>query len=286
MNFKHNKKRNVGLLAEFFSLHISSAVLQQNEKEVDRAIALWKKYLAPGTELNKEYLAFKSLYEARLKNKDVADRLLNQVKTFVRQQNTRRLEEERTAFIQEVNFGLKDEQFWHRPVNDYKICASIQVLFNHWRGQSLLETVQNAYQLEDTVLEWVMSESKQPAGNPEYLNMTQDDISGLVFELMTKKFNSKYADALNEDQKDIVKLYFGTLPEHRQELSSKLNEMKSVTFDCIDRAHEVPEVKKPLLEKLHEIKNLLNEYDVSNPTDETIKFYMSVAKLEKEFFND
>lgn len=285
MNFKHNKKRNIGLLTEFFSLHISNAVLRQNGEDVDRAIALWKKRLASGTELNKEFLAFKSLHEANFSNKEVADRLLSQVRTFVRQQNTRRLEEEKTALIQEINFGLKDNEFWHRPVNEYKICASIQVLFNHWRGQTLLENVQNVYQLEDTVLNWMLTENKS-AGNPKYLNMTQDDISGLVFELMTKKFNQKYETSLNEEQKEIVRLYFGTLPEHKVLLSKKLGEIKTTTERCISQAQQDAEIKKPLLEKLSEVQNLLNEYDVSNPTDETIKFYMSVAKLEKEFFND
>lgn len=282
MNFRHNKKRNVGLLSEFFSLSISNAVVQKDEETVDKAINLWKKSFAPGTELHKEFLAFKALHEARLKDKTVADRLLQQVKTFVKQQNPRRLEEEKTTLIKEVNFALKDSGFWNRNVTDYKVCATIQVLFSHWRGQNLLETIQNVYHLEDTVLDWMTQDKPVPQGNPQMLSLTESDISGLVFDLMTEKFNKKYAGFTTE-QKNILRYYLSPNPTHQRKLQETLKAISESVERCVSHASGSEDVKAPLLEKVESIASAAREYDLHHPTDEAIGFFLAAAKFEKEF---
>jgi hypothetical protein len=284
--FKHNKKRNIGLLTEFVAQHISHCVLMQNEVGVDKAIVLWKTALKPGTEMNKEFHAFNALHTSRFKNKEIALKLMEQVKTHVRKLDNKKLEAEKNTFIQNINFKLNDPEFWNRSINEYKELASIQILLNHWKGQdSLLEGVAEAASLEETVLSWLLRERKENEGDESYLSMTQDDINGLAYQIMTKKFNAKYESTLNEDQKEIIKLYFGGSDTHKNELVNKLSEIKQKALQIFEEAKSNPDFKKPLLEKLDNIKGILKEYDTNSINETTIKMYMIVSKFEKEYFH-
>lgn len=286
MAFKHNKKRNIGLLTEFVSQHISHCVLAQDEKGVDKAIVLWKNALRPGTEMNKEFLAFKALHGSKFKNKEIALKLMEQVKSHVKKLDNKKLETEKNAFIQNVNFKLNDPEFWNRSINEYKELASIQILLNYWKSnETLLESASDIASLEETVLSWLLREKKENEGDPSCLSMTQDDINGLAYQIMTNKFNSKYETSLNEDQKQIIKLFFGGSQEHQKQLVSKLEEIKSKALRIFEDAKSNEEFKKPLLEKLSSIKSILDEYDTSSINEATIKMYMIVSKFEKEYFN-
>lgn len=286
MAFKHNKKRNIGLVTEFVAQHISHCVLRQDEQAVDKAITLWKNTLRPGTEMNKEFVAFNTLMSSRLKNKEIALKLMEQVKSHVKALDSKKLEAEKSSFIQSINFKLNDGEFWNRSVNEYKQLASVQILLNHWKGETLLESAGELASLEENVLEWLLREKKEVEGDPSFLSMTKEDIDGLAYQIMTNKFNSKYESTLNEDQKEIIRLYFGNTSEHRAQLVEKLSEIKSKALVIFEDARKQEDFKKPLLEKLNSIRSILNDYDTTQLNEATIKMYMIVSKFEKEYFND
>ena len=84
MEFKHNKKRNIGLISEFFSRYIATAFIDGRHGDIEKANKIWQKYISPSTETYRELVLFNALHDTALKNKQIAHSLLEKVKSEVR----------------------------------------------------------------------------------------------------------------------------------------------------------------------------------------------------------
>ena len=106
MPFRHNKKRNVGLLSEFFARYIAKALLEKRFDDIEKAKSVWNKFVNPKTEIYKEFSYFNSLQNSSLKNREIAFNLLETVKHKTKKQNQKKLDEEKSRFIDEINNQL------------------------------------------------------------------------------------------------------------------------------------------------------------------------------------
>jgi len=292
MSLKHNKKRNVGLLSEFFSHYIAKTIIDHKDKETEIAKNIYKKYFSKGTELYKEHKLFNILYKTKLKNKETAISLLAQIKENCKFQSQQKIDLEKTALLHEINSVIKDNNFFNSEISDYKICATIQVLLNNWRNinNSLLsENIGEQSQLEDKIIEHICltetTEKKPLVEN--VLSMTDKDVNQLVANIMLEKLNNKFGKTLTDEQRKIINLYMfcNESNEDKQKLFSILEEIKDRSLSAITT--ELQQIKDEEIKvKLNEIKDLLrNDYYgnlSSNLEDDKISFYLSILKLEKE----
>lgn len=284
MEVRHNKKRNVGLLSEFFSRYIGEAFIDGRHHDIVKAQKIWHKHINSKSEIFKELQMFNALNESTLQTKEIALNLLNEVKTQCRVQKQSRLDFEKEALIKEINEKLNDKKFFDKNVTDYKTYASIQVLMNAWRGIGFKGNISELAQLEESILNHITK--SKPKMSIDASGLTNNDVDGLVVKLMTEKFNNKYFDTFNETQKQILKRYM--LSERNemqsQNLTSLLEKLKVDVISLIKKPVIVTEFEAPLRKKLNEIKNLLeSQYsNVSAYNDDMITFYMSVAKLKEE----
>lgn len=284
MEVKHNKKRNVGLLSEFFSRYIGEAFIDGRHSDIVKAQKIWNKHINSKSEIFKELQMFNALNESNLQTKEVALNLLNEVKAQCRVQKQSRLDSEKEALIKEINENLNDKKFFDKNVTEYKTYASIQVLMNAWRGIGFKGNLTELAQLEESILGHITK--SKPKMSIDASGLTNSDVDGLVVKLMTEKFNNKYFDTFNETQKQILKRYM--LSERNevqsQTLTSLLEKLKTDVISLIKKPVIVAEFEAPLRKKLNEIKNLLEtQYsNVSAYNDDMITFYMSVAKLKEE----
>jgi len=69
---KHNKKRNVGIIYELFTRHISSLVIEGKKREVKKATKILERRFRKGTELYKEFRLFNALVNASVSSQDKA----------------------------------------------------------------------------------------------------------------------------------------------------------------------------------------------------------------------
>jgi len=285
MALKHNKKRNCGLLAEFFARHMAECTVSWKHDSLKSAKELWGKYVQPGTEIQKEMELFKVLYETKLANREIGMDLLKQVRSHAQKINFAALEEEKTELIREVQQKLKNPKFFDAPVEDYTTLATIQILLSSWIEKPILsEGVINPAisELQDQVLTHLLREEKEPKLNPDCLKMTESDINGLVVNIMTEKMNEKFGVVLSENQKDILRQFsFGT---DKKFLTKTLESLRENSLGLIDREITTKNLAKPERQKLVEIKKLLEEEynDVSNPDEACITFYMTVSQLNDE----
>lgn len=295
----HNKKRNVGLLNEFFARYIANALVEQNHNKVEKATQLYRKFFSSKTEIVKEWTLFKALYETNLSSKETAHGLIERVKSASEKLNSPVLESEKTRLIHDINNTLGDKDFFKREVADYKLQASIQVLLNNAREKKLNEAFTELAQIEDSILEHIARPKSQVSGTSKYLEMDNkgidQEIDALVVKLMSEKFNTKFNADLVDEQRQIVSNYVfsDSSDTSRGNLKSILENVKNRTLKLVDQALISKKVGDEVLsehlsKKFVGIKNmLLNEYkDTSKLDDKTITFYMQMVKFEKELAHE
>lgn len=296
----HNKKRNVGLLSEFFAKNIALSLVSQKYDNIEKAKKIYMKYFAENTEIKKESQLFSILYSTNVASKEVAHSVLQKVKTLCESEhkNSKRLEDEKTRLLHEISANLNDKDFFNRPVVDYKIQGAIQVLLNTWRAKSVNESIGDLAVLEDSILTH-LTESKKLNSQElteatPYLDMTTGEVDNLVLGLMVEKFNSKFGSELSDSQKALISSYaFYEDKEQKDNLNVLLENLRQDSLSLIDTTLRNNKLdKEPITEnlqkKLNGIKNLLlTEYkDVSTVNDDAMSFYMTLTKLQEELGHD
>jgi len=282
---KHNKKRNIGLLYEFFTRFICKAILENRDGDIVKAKMLLKKHFNRGTDLYKELKLFKVLSEATVSNREQALHLINRVREAVKYQSQARLELEKTSLIHEVNSNLNADLFFEEAIADYKKLGIIQVLLNTWRDETLKESVvgETVY-LEEKLIEFMLV-NKPKEDSQQALQMTTEDVDRLVLNLMTEKVNKKYSN-LNEEQKDVIRLYVFSKDDAqaKEYLVEKLSGIKNKFLKTLPAHSHEFENDEVLIDKLNKVKNtLLKEYnDLSSVNDDMVGFYLGLSKLEHE----
>lgn len=287
---KHNKKRNTGLLYEFFVRYIGKAVLDGRDSDLQKAKVLLKKSFNPSTDIFKELKLVKALSEANVKTPEQAYHLIERVRGSVKYQSQARLDLEKAALVLEVTNKLNCPSFFDENIVEYKKLATIQVLLNTWRDQALTESVSlvaETVELENRLVEWMLESNKQPTVSltEAATNMTEGDIDKLVISIMTEKVNAKYAH-LNPEQKNIINLFvFAKEDENsRRALSESLSAVKTRFSKTLAASLHEFSNDKILTEKLNTINDLLmKEYSNTDLlSEETVSFYLGVSKLESE----
>lgn len=284
MEIKHNKKRNIGLLTEFFSRYIGEAFLDGRHKDIAHARKIWDKHVHPKSEIYKELQTFNALHETNVKSKELANSLLERARYTCKNQKQEILDREKEALISEINSSLNDKTFFEKSITDYKSYASVQVLMNAWRGTGFKGNLSELVSLEEHVLNRILEDKKKHVIDAS--NLTTEQVDGLVIKIMTEKFNNKYVSILNEAQKKIIHLYI--LSEKNEYKTKELNELlenlRKETLKLLKKPIMLETIELPLRKKLSDVSSLLeNEYsNVKKLNDDHITFYLSIAKLKEE----
>lgn len=286
---KHNKKRNVGLLNEFFARYMARCIIEHRDGDLQKAKELFAKHFQKGTDLYRELRLFSTLSETRLTSREAAFSLIEQVRQACKLQSQARIDLEKTALLHEINQTLSDTGFFEQAIPEYRDYATIQVLLNHWRGTVLTENLSEAAQLEDKLIQ-NLTEKASVAEKKNILEMSNDDVDGLVVNLMTKKLNQKFSSSLNEEQKKLLQLYVFSResPEAKASLVEKLEGIRTRVSSAIDSSLAGDEQAKRVASKLTEVRSMLEgEYrNTANPDDKLVTFYMTVSKLGEELSNE
>lgn len=282
---KHNKKRNTGLLYEFFARYIGKAILENRDIDISKAKTLLKKHFNKSTDTYKELKLFKALSEGNVSNREQALYLINRVRDAVKLQSQARLDLEKTSLIHEVNANLNSNLFFEETIPDYKKLATIQVLLNTWRDETLKEAISETVQLEERLVEFMLEKKATAEQVTEAASMTTEDVDRLVVNIMAEKVNKRYNN-LNAEQKDIIRLFVFSKDNEisRKQLSESLEKLKRRFVGTVAaHSHEFA-TDTVLSNKLNEIRNTLQkEYtDTSVITEELVTFYLGLSKLEAE----
>lgn len=275
MKLKHNKKRNVGLLYEFFSRFISQKIVEKKSKEVFVANMLLKKYFSKGTLLHKELNLFEALCETRVEHRETAFRILDDVKRAAKNIDHKKIESEKSLLISEINKKLNDNgKFFDYPVSNYKDLANIQNLINHYRGGVLVEE-HSARLLEDRIVSYLLEKKDRVEEQKDMFDRSYD-INNLVVKIAINKFNEKYSN-FNKFQRKLVESYIsGNCGD------DVLNKFKSVSDAMFRKYYEDKEVKsdKLLVERIESAEKMVNDVFSNEKKDSKEKLIVLMKALE------
>lgn len=289
MALKHNKKRNIGLLNEFFARYMASAIIERRDEHLAQAKQVFIKHFQKGTDLHKELKMFSSLFQTRLQSREAASSLIEQVKQVCKLQSQSKIDLEKTALVHEINQTLGGPSFFAQNIPEYRDYATIQVLLNHWRGHVLTEDLSEVAQLEDKLIQH-LTQSTPVTENKNVLQMSNNDVDGMVVDLMTKKVNQKFESSLNSTQKKLLQLYVFSAEsaEAKSSLLENLETLRKRVSSNIERALAKDAEAKKVGHKLKEVQSLLQEdfRDISQPNDRLVTFYMTVSKLDEELTDE
>ena len=280
---KHNKKRNVGLIYEFFARYIGKAIIEGHDSDIVKAKSLLKKHFNRSTDTYKELKLFKALSESNVSNREQALHLIDRVREAVKFQSQARLDLEKTGLIHEINSNLNSDVFFEQTISSYKKLATIQVLLNTWRDVSLKESVGETVNLEERLIEFMLESKDAP--EQEALGMTTEDVDRLVVNIMVEKVNKKYGN-LTLEQKDIIRLFVFSKdnPAVQAQLTEKLQVIKRRFTNTLTAHQHEFSADLVLNGKLQEIRSLLQK-DYGDPSilsEDLVSFYLGISKMEEE----
>jgi hypothetical protein len=279
----HNKRRNTGLLYEFLVLSISEALVKNDTKRSNTAVKLIKRHYKPGCELHKEFRLINALIKTTVKSEAVAASILQEAKNAARTHDVEQLDKEKSLLIGAINKGLRDDNFYDRQVNEYRILASVQTLLNDWRTPGA--DLGRMAQYEDQVVKWLVTEKATPV-DPEI----QDDQPGngrLLMKVMMRKLNEKYARVLSTEQKQLLRAYaFSMANDDPKSIHMKLQEIKDKLLKEIDEYGQQGDTTEYVNKKLADARQLIEGEALEAVDDDTVTRFMLYTKLSSELTSE
>jgi hypothetical protein len=200
--FKHNKKRNSGLIYEFLVRHVSKCMIDNDTSGYQKSLIVIRKYFGDGAPLAEERELFDVVRTTRGVTENAARRILGEIQRAANQSDVKKIEIKKSNLIKEINYGF-GQNFWDSyRVPEYRLLATIQMVIDAARGKhNLTESVQNI-QLEEGLVKYMTS-------NKEFSSQQQprEDIDQLVMAMTAKKFHEKYSVSLRPNQKVLLEKF-------------------------------------------------------------------------------
>ena len=132
MKVKHNKKRNVGVLFAQLTEYVSSALVEGDVKKAQKALRVLGRHFSPGSEIFREFRLFRALVMTEVPSPALASSIISEAKSASKRLDKKKLMQEKSMLIKDINYNLGDSNFYDRRVPDYKAFATVQTLLTTW----------------------------------------------------------------------------------------------------------------------------------------------------------
>lgn len=277
MAFKHNKKRNSGLVYEFLVRRLGSQLVEQDKEGAVKTAEIAETYFSPGEPLCNELELFKAIRDTRGVSKDTARRILGEVTRQAARQDVRKLDIKKSNLIKELNYTFGRDFFDKHRLPEYRLLASIQLYIDGRRGKQINENFE-ALQLEDGLISWMTTVPSVKQGLDE-------KVDELVCTMAAKRFNEKYGNSLNSGQKSLLESYVRSLvTEKLSDLQKKVESDKRKIATLLISSYKMKEVQedKVMKQRYVEATKRLSELDTAKADENVIEEMMLFHKLAEE----
>lgn len=280
IRFKHNKKRNSGLVYEFLVRKMSQSVIEGNSSDYKKTLSIFKKYFSAGQPLAVERQLFEVITSTRGVKPTVARGIIKEVSAAARKLDHRLTNIKKSKLIKDIHTTFGRNLFSSYRLDEYKVYASIQLLVNSCNPRgSINESVQRV-ELEEALVCFMQSHKSPPK---EKINPDP-----LVYKIAMEKFNERYDSSLNESQKRLLKNYIKALatPDVQTEsLTRDLLTAERQRIICeLATSTSVKEITedKEMVSKLKKVKDTLQHMNLSKPTSAHVEDLMLYCGLVEE----
>jgi hypothetical protein len=280
-NRSHNKKRNVGLIYEQLVNHMCQCIIQNDENNTVRASQIIKENFKKNTQLHRELKFFNALIQTRGIDPSLATSIINEAKSACQRHfSNEDLEKEKSVLIKSLNYSFGKGNLFESKVKNYKMLATVQTLLNEWRKGSEAD-FEITTQYEKILHEWMTSQEEIIKEE----RLVESNIDELTFRMMNERFNKKYENLLNEDQKKIIRLFIESKNKDDNELIEQFEEIKVKSTRLLE-GFKLKCDSTILLENYHQIKQNINKLDTNLTTEDNLKKFLTLCKLNEELKGD
>lgn len=270
---KHNKKRNVGLVYEQLLMFITENIINNNLNQSKKAVKILEKRFKKDTELYKEFRLFNALANSTVSGTHIAAGILVEAKNAIKRIDKFKLKKEKSLLIKDINYNLKENNFYHRKISNYKTYATIQTLFNEWNKGDMSD-LKRIVEFEKSVVDHLLLEKSSK-------DIVLDDRSDvLVFKVLSEKLNQKYNQSLTSEQKDIIRNY-AIYNDDADSLKVYLEEVKLKTTKVLLDFQNLTE-NKILMSKIDTVYENINNLNTENVDDDIIKKFLTISNLKDQ----
>ena len=276
MRLKHNKKRNTAFVYEALVRELTESVVKNNKHKQNKIVSIIKEHFGKSSTLKKELDLYQSIYETRYIDKNLAEKIVVQVKQEHDSLDKKKLFQEQSALINKINRTLSNKVY-NNFVPNYKSIATVYSIF-----QEELP-VKDRVLLEENIINQ-MSASADSESTTE-----QKPIDSIVYRTFVDKFNHKYSSVLNEQQQTLLNHYVSSFSDNELELKIYLNDeigrLKSTLKECVTKKPRLleDEVLKSKVESIYSILETFQEKSIDTDLLETVlRTQELVEELEKD----
>lgn len=279
-SFRHNKKRNSGLVFEFLVRQMSSDMLDGKPKEYAKAVEITKRYFSEGMVLSREKQLHDILRFTRGVNESYARRILAEVMRHSRAIDSKQVEIKKSNLIKECNYAFGQDFFMKHRVPEYRLLGSVQIILDSCREKQTLTENVARMELEEAVVKYMSSSA--PTQSHE---QKKEDIDSFVCALATKSFREKYGNSLNKRQNELLeKFVYSSVNGDECALQEYVNKEKASLLKTIRESKVIKEMAEdPVMRsKLDEAEKRLVDMNPEHDTEEMVKEIMLYQNLAEE----
>lgn len=278
MTKSHNKKRNVGIVYEMLLQYAARSIVESKPEAVKNCFSIIKKHFKPGTELYREFRLFNALVKTTTSSGPVAGTIISEAKAQARMTDAGKLDYEKSLLIKSINHKINDKSFYRQRIPEYRMLATIQTLLNGWREPGKIDIPTIAL-FEHQVKDWLLKEKKKIS--LEELSST--DADNLVVKIMTEKLNNRYGQALNSEQKSIIRSYtLMSSDKDRETLVERLSGIKGRVLEDLDEYIETLSESNYLRKKAQSVREDIAKTNLDSIDDDTVSKFLTISQLKTE----
>lgn len=274
---RHNKKRNVGLVYEFLTREVSSALVAEDRTRAAKAVEVISRHLSPGTPLYEELSLHRQVMESRGISERLAKRLVDELKAagirFAARGPAR--EAAKSALIHEMNRKFGKEIFDRYRIADYTAHASVNILMSRGIDARVDEAV-DAARVEEHLTEFLTAPSEAPA-------KFDREASLYAYKTAVGLFEQEYGRELSAPQAALLKEYVrvslgGNPAPFQRTFERQRTELREALK--VRRSDEVFKTDSEMAGRLDEAIAGLEALDASK--EESVEQLMLYHNLRKE----
>ena len=270
MRLKHNKKRNTAFVYEALVRELTESVVKNNKNKQNKIVSIIKEHFGKESALKEELDLYRSIYETRHIEKNLAEKIMVEVKHRYNSLNKKQIFQEQSALINKINKTLSNKVFTNFVPN-FKSIASVYSIF------------QDALPVKDRVL---LEENivKQMSASVEIKEEGQQPIDSIVYSTFVSKFNEEYTSTLNESQKQLLGHYIASFVDNGLELKVYLNEEIGRLKEELQAVKKTNTIKNDdmLKEKIDQVYKILDQSKNKEIDTEILEVVLKTQDLLKE----
>jgi len=276
--FKHNKKRNVGLVYEFLVRRLSSAMVNKDKPSYAKTLEILRKYYSEGSVLSEERELFDVIRNTRGVSENAARRILAEVQKQAIKMDSKKCDIKKSNLLKEINYAFGKDFFDAHRVPEYRLLASIGMVIDGSRGDALLSESVAKIQLEEGLIQYMTTKGDYSVKQPS----TQGDVDQLVMKMVAKRFEEKYSKTLIGPQKVLLEKFIRyQVAGDEKQLHGYIAKETMRILESISKAQLMEDVikDKVMSDKLEDAKQHIIKI---GPLDEQVENLMLFQKLAEE----